>query len=444
MSASGSQQLYGANVSADLDTALEARTKDALWYLARQWQLGEFEAENGGMPMQVHVAALVYPLRHATVGGARQDFNPDMPLEYVVEAEQDSKEPKPLGWEPAALEYSFALSTGPHLLEARGYDGRALDWHDFTLKRGRGGAGGQEMTFSMIPGQLQIKGVPEPRFWEMEDRTAYFDTGESAEPNILSVLLPEFFYADMKNWYMIPAPMPSGAVREVEKLAVVDSFGIVTELDPIGRDAAEEETWAMFALDTEDGAPTDSATLLCLNTAAKVGENDLVEEVRFLRDEAANLVWGWERQLTDETRGLHTTVLEPRAEPAPDATAAPLAEDLRFRLKSETARSFIPYVPRHTEAVPAVNGDIALRRARSSEEYSQENPQYRGAIVGEAVHLHEEDIPRSGLRVRRMNRFARGSDDEVYFWVGRDKDVARPTRKPRLRFDELLKVHKDT
>lgn len=442
----GSQQLFGSNTSPDIDTALEARIKDALWFLARQWQLGEFEAENGGLPMQVHVKAKIYPLTECRMGGETRDFTPDVPLEYVVEAERESGvegEPvQPPGWQAASLAYNFTLTTDVHTLDAEGYDGRAMDWHDFVLSERAQGSEGAIDEWSMIPGQLQIRGVPEPRFWEIEDRHAYFDSGESAEPNILSVLLPEFFYTDIKNWYMIPAPMPAGAVREVETVTVIDSFGVATELEPVGR-RVEDDLFSVFAIDTKGDAPTDSSTLLCLNTAAKVGSNDLIEEVRFLRDEAANLVWGWERQLTDSESGLYSTALEPRREAV--EAAVPLETDLRFRLKSETARAFIPYVPRKTLDVTAVDGAIALRRARSNEEYSSSNPQYRGKIIGESRYLNEEDIPRSGLRLRRINRFARGSDDEVYFWVGRDKDVARPTRKPKLSFDDLLKVEtKDT
>lgn len=433
MTVSGSQQLYATNVSADLEGALEARTKDPLWFLARQWQLGEFEAETGGLPMQVYVTARIYPLERCETGEEVVPIHSDAPLEYFAEKEPEDGTPQPPGWQSASLDYDFTLRTERHRLEVRGYDGRALDWHDVHFARGSG-QGGERQDFNMIPGQLQIRGVPETRFWEIEDRAAYFDAGDGAEPNILSLMLPEFFYTDIKNWYTIPAPMPSGSVREIEQVTAVDSFGVATQLDPIGdRDA--EDPFSLFALDAEDQSPTDSSVLLCLNTAARVGENDLLEEVRFLRDEAANLVWAWERQLTGAD-GLFATALEPKedSETAPE-TSAP---GLRFRLKSETARAFIPYVPRQTADVPAIDGDIALRRARSGESYSVDNPQYRGAVVAEAKHVHEESIPHSGLRIRRIRRYARGSDNEVYFWVGRDRAVGGATRKPRLTFDDIL------
>ena len=35
----------------DVAAGLAARTADALWLLARQWQVGEFQAEDGGTPI---------------------------------------------------------------------------------------------------------------------------------------------------------------------------------------------------------------------------------------------------------------------------------------------------------------------------------------------------------------------------------------------------------
>lgn len=212
---------------------------------------------------------------------------------------------------------------------------------------------------------------------------------------------------------------------------MVDSFGIVTEVEPVGR-RDQGDGFSVFALDRPGASPTDASVLLCLNTAARVGQNDLLEEVRFLRDEGANLVWAWERQFTDADGTPVETALEPRLE-----DRAGLLTGLRFRLMSQTARAFVPYVPRQTAAISAVDGAIALRRARVSEAYTEQDPQYRGRIVAESRYLQEEGIPRAGLRIRRLNRFARATDGEVHFWVGRDADVAEHGRKPRLVFDEI-------
>ena len=51
------QQLYAYNTSAKIGDALAARIKDPLWFLARQWQTGEFEAENGGTPAVLSITS---------------------------------------------------------------------------------------------------------------------------------------------------------------------------------------------------------------------------------------------------------------------------------------------------------------------------------------------------------------------------------------------------
>ena len=41
----------------------------------------------------------------------------------------------------------------------------------------------------------------------------------------------------------------------------------------------------------------------------------------------------------------------------------------------------------------------------------------------------------SGLRVRRIARYARGSDGTQHFWIGRLKESGKRTMLPGLRFD---------
>jgi hypothetical protein len=55
--------------------------------------------------------------------------------------------------------------------------------------------------------------------------------------------------------------------------------------------------------------------------------------------------------------------------------------------------------------------------------------------VSELVTFNEEEIPRSWLRVRRIARYARGSDGMQHFWVGRLKESGQRTALPGLRFD---------
>lgn len=110
------------------------------------------------------------------------------------------------------------------------------------------------------------------------------------------------------------------------------------------------------------------------------------------------------------------------------------ALEYEFGLK---ARGWFPFVPRQIGAQPAVSGQTVLRRGRTDETASAANPQYRSRIVAEARTVAEEQIPLTPLRVRRVHRYARGSDGTAHFWIGRDREITTSTPRPGLRFDYL-------
>src|SRR5215213_4049788 len=82
------QQLYGADSSVRLAEAVQARVKDPLWFLARQWQVGEFTAENGGGPAWVSIAWSEFALVTLNRSGADEQVDLDAPLEWAVEHEE--------------------------------------------------------------------------------------------------------------------------------------------------------------------------------------------------------------------------------------------------------------------------------------------------------------------------------------------------------------------
>lgn len=436
------QQLHATNLSVHIGEALEARTKDPLWFLARQWQSGEFAAENGGRPAYLSLSWREHPLERATIGGKPRDLNLDQPLEYVVERESEAGDAP--AWRSAALEYAFEAETARHRFAAEEYHGRSLDWYHFDYAGPKPSRARTPETKHcvMTPTQIHVPGAPHPRWWRLEEADTQFDSPEDPEPNVLSTLLPEFFYLDVNNWYVAPLPTPAGTLREMVEVTMVDSFGVATKLQPTFG-SREKEEWRLFAADAAEDSRAgrlDGRFLLMPHVALNVLHNDDVEDVRFLRDEEANLVWAYEHRyrLEDGTpvvNGDRSREEEAGEEPGEQAGGG-LA---RFVLRSETDPEWIPYVPRHVVVDTIVNGQVYLRRARSRETASQENPQYRSRVVSESWRINEEEVPRSGVRVRRIARFARGSDGEPYFWIGREKEAGRRMVHPDLRFDYLEK-----
>lgn len=426
------QQLFGFNASANIADALAARLKDPLWLLARQWQTGEFEAENGGRATVLSIVARELPIDTVDRGNAPEAMSPDTPLDFVVERE--GSDGSSAVWNSEALEYAFGARGDGTEFVAREYHGRHLDWYHFDVaSRSEPAKPPAPIETRMVPTQLTFRGAPHPRWWRFEDGDAYFDSPLDPEPNVLSMLLPEFFFIDINNWYIAPLLQTAGTIREITNLQVVDSFGVVTPIGPSSGTGDPE--WAMFSLAPgSESAPGDGggAFLYVPNIAVDVLDNDHVEEVLFTRDEEANLVWAIERLVTlgDGTQvrngdGTTPAALPPSGDPRP-----------QYRFRSDLPGYFIPYVPRFLR-LSATSGETYLRRGRTIEAQNHAAPQFRSRIVAESWRLNEAEVPRSGVRVRRTHRYARGSDGKGYFWIGRDKQTAPRSTAPGLQFDYL-------
>ncbi len=80
------------NSSDQLDRGLEARIHDPVWLLTRQWQMGEFNGEDAGSPIDVSVTTSTTPIDQYRPHNARsnqwRDYDSEkLPLEQTVERE---------------------------------------------------------------------------------------------------------------------------------------------------------------------------------------------------------------------------------------------------------------------------------------------------------------------------------------------------------------------
>jgi hypothetical protein len=80
-------RLEGRPRRVDFTRALKAEVRDPLWLLTRQWQLGEFIGEDAGSPVAAKIAWQTDAVTELHMpSGAVQAYNPDLPLEAVIEA----------------------------------------------------------------------------------------------------------------------------------------------------------------------------------------------------------------------------------------------------------------------------------------------------------------------------------------------------------------------
>jgi hypothetical protein len=78
--------------SGAINDTLAARIHDPLWFLARQWQLGEFQGDDAGSPRLLEIGGTSHPIAAYALGdGPWQPFDPRAsPLDPVVETIPDA------------------------------------------------------------------------------------------------------------------------------------------------------------------------------------------------------------------------------------------------------------------------------------------------------------------------------------------------------------------
>jgi hypothetical protein len=100
-------RIEGRPRSVTFDRALAAEVRDALWMLTRQWQVGEFQGEDGGSPVlaQYHLRT-TRATRYRPREEAPEEVTGTAPLEAVVERR---RVPFQAGADPLALDLRLAM-----------------------------------------------------------------------------------------------------------------------------------------------------------------------------------------------------------------------------------------------------------------------------------------------------------------------------------------------
>ncbi len=103
----------------DFDRALQAEVRDALWMLTKQWQMGEFKADDAGSPVtaKMHMATTRLT-KYRPDSHAVQAFNDDVPLEAQVE-----QRPIPLFSGEQEIALDIRLLMGRHWLKLLNKEG---------------------------------------------------------------------------------------------------------------------------------------------------------------------------------------------------------------------------------------------------------------------------------------------------------------------------------
>lgn len=295
-----------------------------------------------------------------------------------------------------------------------------------------------ELARAVIPGPVKFRGQPNERFWDFEDARVDFGALRLDRRDLTSMLLVDFMLVHSNDWYLVPFEQPIGTVCRSE-LTVVDVFGVATAVPP-AHTLDPVEPGKRFALFEVTGLR--DGHLVPDSVAGVVQDGRALEEVRFVRDETANMAWAIERA-TEGRLGRPLPGAD-RAGAAPPPAVTSGVAPLRYQLRSHVPAHWIPFQP--VALAPVTSGQVALELAAllapdgaPGTPVQPAAPRGRilqpATLAGAPYRVREEEVPREGTHVVRFARFARSSDGAPHLWVARRRQTGGGEGWSGVRFD---------
>ena len=375
-------------------------------------------------------------------------------------------------WVPDRLEHHFSLDVpdGPAratTLRADGYAGGHLDWHAFDAMRpsaSDAGTAPQEKKASFIPTPARFAGAPASRLWEFEDARVGFGLTTASKTDIVKLLLAKFALVSSNDWFTVPLGLPVGALVDLKGIVVSDNFGFNTLVEPTALHHAARGLagrWCLWTLSRGDAPGQIDPRLFLAPGLAQSQEAPPLDEVVFLRDEVANLVWGVEAQIPDplgsgrdaRAAGRQLRELIRVAYPPPKA-ATQLSEDvrLRYQLMGSVPENWIPFAAVHLAgqqlasaflqgAMPRVPNLVAPPDADDLAQLARQLVLPRGKLLQRSPVerpnvIHEEELLRGGAVLQASYHQTRTTSGRTITWLGRRKLNGRGEGSSGLAFDQ--------
>ena len=361
-------------------------------------------------------------------------------------------------WDPQRLTYQFRAaaqraSGGQLVLDAGSYHEGRLDWYSFEMDpRGEQLSIDQpaeppppplEEPISFLPAAATFKGMPNPRFWEMEDRQINFGNLNAKTIDPLLLLFAELGLIYGNDWFVIPYSMPVNTLCEIKVLVITDVFGDRTLVQAADEGVDNDwQRWSMFNLSNKDEMGLYNRQFFLPAALTQTLESEPIERVNFTRDEMANMVWAIEERIPDATgAGIDGNDAADKTGVQPPPIAASTAS-IRYLLGTTVPENWIPFLPVHK---PGSVQDIMFRRAAMRKVGTEEVAKPKGIMLKEVrspYYVNEEEVPSAGSLIRRSWQRTRWYDGRTFLWIGRQRETGRGQGSSNLRFDQIEPVKK--
>lgn len=556
-----------------MQRSLQAQVRDPLWMLARQWQIGEFQGEDAGSPVQATMSVQSQPLTGYApndTGAGLLPYDPALPLEphvervpvtlnvrgsaqlgrhagmliraavppataetvitavraaypisatapadapedargramraslagrvadgialaaaYAVEQAGGTPVPplppetslpgvpaalaalvayraslysEPAGddaWRSRQLDYAATVTTSTTTLVAGDFRGGDLDWFSFSLAAPPGGQSpgpqspgpqssaaqpGQVLpaatvsTFNFLPTHVTFRGMPSPRWWELEDSTTDFGALAPDQVDLATMLVMEFALVFGNDWFCVPVPTKVGSLSQVITLVVTDTFGIRTVIEPTEQLAQPDGSggpWSMFKISGPGGGR--SPFIMTPPSCGVVMEGQPLEDVYFLRDDMAALCWAVEHQLQGPLDAPVDALqlafdFDAAFAPPPLPDQVPGGPAQTYVLEMPVPANWIPMVP----VVSPTGARYFRRGVMVRPGYGDVHAAAQLLQPQQPLFVADESIPREGAEVTRYFRRTRWADGSTVTWLAHRNRPGRGPGWSGLAFD---------
>jgi hypothetical protein len=367
----------------------------------------------------------------------------------------------PATWMPARLEYKAAVSAGAAgastTMAAHPDADGELHWSSFDVTAQDAGAINPPVTATVIsrPIHLRFGSMPAPRFWDFETNDVPLPSVKTQVRDLAKLLALDFMLIHGEDWFVLPFSLPVGSIARVDSLVVSDVFGgqtLVRRADG-GNVAPGNTRFSLFSSAIVDAGGTAGniagiyVSPPSAGPAMQIGKPR--EEVRFARDETANMGWGVERIVANaigEGRpGRERDAAVDNTAPIAPATSLDVTSPLRYLVETKVPVNYIPLVGLQA----GLNNTFVLRRGANVRPQLAANQQPVFTPVPPAgkilrplnitpYDIIDEEVPRTGLIIQRAVYRTRWIDGSTHVWMARRRRAGSGEAQSGLRFDVPL------
>lgn len=409
-------------------------------------------------------------------------------LQWYKKRYRTAQESKENSWNAKQLEYQFSCALPERasdntVLYAEEYYTGHLDWYAFDIDKQAAvnaslldpTANEQttkllQHTFSLIPTPAMYSGMPNNRWWEFEDGKVDLGNISAETTDIAKIVVTEYALIYGNDWFVIPCTLPIGSLSTITGIIITDTFGQKTLVQAAVQGQTDDWSgWGLFNLTSRKDDSTEEVVadtrLFLPPSLIKTQESEPIEQVLFLRDEIANMVWAIENTVHNllgkgvDGHHLAKELHQYLHGVAPPALAAAEEAVLKYVLSNTVPENWIPFIPVHQDpdqrAVELQRASMPrtldnrftpirprtdLLRVGFEDKTAQQTIPYIHQDTDKQLvpyFIHEEEVPRSGIQVAGTFQRARWLHGEIIHWYGYKKQVGKGEGSSSLQFDKL-------